>query len=307
MNSTKYWIALERVQGIGPASLKEIHNKLSDSGLSISDIFDLSPEEIKSEFDFNDKVASAFKSSSGFLPAVEEEYMHLIDAGVEVLPFFSKKYPQRLHNVLGNNIPPFLYLFGNSDVLNSRGAAIIGDSKISSRGEFIAYNAARELASRNINVISGFANGADLTAHRGALEHGGITTAFVPYGILKLNIPDSIKHVYDPSRMAAVSIFPPGHTPDMYAAYIRNRVICALASAVYIVEAPDEGGIFEAAKSAHALNVPLYTTEYAEYPPTASGNKKIMSEFGALPVRGKKVDNLTLPNMDRIIADVKFK
>jgi predicted Rossmann fold nucleotide-binding protein DprA/Smf involved in DNA uptake len=78
--------------------------------------------------------------------------------------------------------------------------------------------------------------------------------------------------------MAAVSIFQPDHTQDMYAAYIRNRIICALAHAVYIVEAPDEGGIYEAAKSAHALNIPLYTTEYAEYPPTASGNKKIMSD-----------------------------
>lgn len=307
MNSTKYWIALERVQGIGPASLKEIHKKISDAGLSVSDIFDLSPEELKSELFFNDKIASSFSEASAFITNAEEEYMQLIDAGIEVIPFFSNSYPQRLHTVLGNQIPPFLYLYGNRDVLNSKGAAIIGESKISSRGEFIAYNAARELASRNINVISGFANGADLTAHRGALEHGGITTAFVPYGILKLNIPESIKHVYDPARMAAVSIFPPDHTPDMYAAYIRNRVICALANAVFIVEAPEEGGIFEAAKSAHALNIPLYTAEYAEYPPTASGNKKIMSEFGALPVRGKKVDNLTLPNMDRIIADVKFK
>lgn len=307
MNSTKYWIALERVQGIGPASLKEIHKKISDAGLSVSDIFDLSPEELRSEFHFNDKIASAFKPASDLIPNVEEEYMQLIDAGVEVIPFFSKNYPQRLNSVLENQFPPFLYLYGSSDVLNAKGAAIIGESKISSRGEFIAYNAARELASRNINVISGFANGADLTAHRGALEHGGITTAFLPYGILKLNIPESIKHVYDPSKMAAVSIFAPGHIPDMYAAYIRNRVICALSHAVFIVEAPEEGGIFEAAKSAHSLNIPLYTTEYAEYPPTASGNKKIMSEFGAFPVRGKKVDNLTLPNMDRIIADVKFK
>jgi len=300
-------MALERVQGIGPAALKEIHKKISDAGLSVSDIFDLSPEEIKSEFHFNDKISAAFKTASVALPGIEEEYMQLIDAGIEVIPFFSNNYPQRLHSVLENHIPSFLYLYGSRDVLNSKGAAIIGESKISSRGEFITYSAARELASRNINVISGFAKGADMTAHRGALENGGITTAFVPYGILKLNIPESIKHVYDPSRMAAVSIFSPGHTPDIYAAYIRNRIICALACAVFIVEAPEEGGIFEAAKSAHALNIPLYTTEYAEYPPTASGNKKIMSEFGALPVRGKKVDNLTLPNMDRIIADVKFK
>ncbi|HOP63144.1 MAG TPA: DNA-processing protein DprA [Spirochaetota bacterium] len=307
MNSTKYWIALETVQGIGPASLRDIYKKISETGISISDLFELTTEELKKEFQFNDKTIAAFGAASSNIQKAEEENVHLIDAGIEVIPFFSKKYPERLHSVLGNHIPPFLYLYGNSELLSISGAAILGDNNISSRGEFIAYNAARELASRNINVISGFASGADLTAHRGALENGGITSAFLPYGILKLNIPDSIKHVYDPSRMAAVSIFQPDHVPDIYAAYIRNRVICALSHAVFIVEAPEDGGIFEAAKSAHSLEIPLYTTEYAEYPPTAAGNKKIMSEFGALPVRGKKVDNLTLPNMDRIIADIKFK
>jgi len=33
----------------------------------------------------------------------------------------------------------------------------------------------------------------------------------------------------------------------------------------------------------------------------------MLTEFEARAVRGKKVDNLTVPNMDRFIADVKFK
>ena len=73
------------------------------------------------------------------------------------------------------------------------------------------------------------------------------------------------------------------------------------------MESPEDGGIFEAAKSAFNLKIPLHTTEYSEYPPSALGNKKIMADFDAYPVRGKKSDGLTVPNMDRIIADVKFK
>lgn len=168
--------------------------------------------------------------------------------------------------------------------------------------------AAKELAAHNIPVISGFASGAGMTAHRSSLESGGDTVAIIPYGILKLNLPEILKPVFDEQRFLAVSIFYPEEAATKFTAYTRNKIICAISHAVFIVESPEEGGIYEAAKSAHNLKIPLYTTEYAEYPANASGNKKILAEFGAYPVRGRKTsDNLTVPNMDRIIADVKFK
>jgi DNA processing protein len=307
MDSTKYWIALERVSGVGPAHLKEIHSVISGAGISLSDIFDLTEDEIKNEFRFRDKTVSFIKLADGILPAVTEEYQKIIDAGITVTPFFSNNYPERLHAILGNGIPPILYTYGNLQLLKKKGAAILGDTNVSSRGEFIAYMAARELASHGIPVISGFAKGADITAHRSALECGGETIAVVPYGILKLNIPDTIKPVYDEGRFLAVSGFYPEDEAGKFNAFIRNKTICALSNAVFIVESPESGGIFEAAKSAHGLKVPLYTTEYSEYPPGALGNKKILAEMGAFPVRGKKSDDLIIPNMDRIIADVKFK
>ena len=308
MNSTKYWIALERVSGVGPAHLKEIYNIISGAGVSLSDIFDLSEEEFKNEFQFNTKIISFIKSAAELLPAVSDEYQKIIDAGITVTPFYSGNYPERLHNTLGNNIPPILYSYGNLQLLKKKGAAILGESNISTRGEFISYMAAKELITHDIIVISGFANGAGVTAHRSALEYGGSTIAVLPYGILKLNIPEMIKPVYDEQRFLAVSGFYPEDAAGKFNAFIRNKTICALSHAVFIVEAPESGGIFEAAKSAQTLKVPLYTAEYSEYPESALGNKKILAELGGYPVRGKKsADNLTVPNMDRIIADVKFK
>jgi len=308
MNSTKYWIALERVSGVGPAHLKEIYSTISGAGISLADIFELTEDEMKNEFKFTLKTLSSIKTAIEILPAVTEEYQKIIDAGISVTPFYSIAYPERLHNLLGNNIPPILYSYGNLKILNKKGAAVLGDSSISSRGEFIAYMAAKELVSHGITVISGFAKGADITAHRSALEYGGDTIAMLPSGILKLSIPEMIKPVYDEERFLAVSSFYPEAAADKFNAFIRNRTICALSRAVLIVESPESGGIFEAAKSAHSLKVPLYTVEYSEYPESALGNKKILAELEAFPVRGKKnADDLTVPNMDRIIADAKFK
>lgn len=306
MNSTKHWLALNQVQGIGTASLKEIYTAVSAAGLSVSDIFGLSASEIKNEFHFNDKLTAAFAEAEKNLDAAEREYLMLMDSGISVIMFFSPLYPVKLHERLGNTTPPVLYAAGNTSILNRPGAAILGESRISSRGEFICHTAARELVQHDITIISGLARGADVTAHRSALEYGGNTAAYLPCGIMKLAVPDQLKQVFDPERFVALSHLGPEDVASKFNAYARNRLICAASNAVFIVESPEEGGIFEAAKSARKLDIPLYTAEYAEYPESAAGNKKMLSEFDAKAVRGKKVDNLTVPNMDRFIADIKF-
>ena len=307
MNSIKYWMALERVPGAGPVQIKEIYRIISAAGISLSDIFSLTEDEIINEFRIDKKTVSFIITANELLQSITEEYQKIIDAGINIIPFFSDNFPERLNKLPAANIPALLYIYGNISILKIKGAAILGDKNVISRGEFISYMGARELASHGINVISGLARGADNAAHRSALEYGGVTMALLPYGILKLNIPELIKPVYDPERFLSVSCFNPEETSDKYKAFIRNRLICALSHAVFIVESPESGGIFEAAKSAHNLRIPLYTTEYSEYPENASGNKKILAELGGYPVRGKRQDSLTVPNMDRIIADVKFR
>ncbi len=306
MNNTRHWIALNNVQGVGTATLREIYDAISSAGLSLYDLFGLTDAELRSEFHFSDKIIRALIDAGGNVDAAEREYFELMDSGISVNFFFSPSYPEKLFSRMGNSAPPVIYASGNISILNMKGAAVLGDSNVSSRGEFIAYMASVELAKHGIAVISGLANGADLTAHRAALESGGSTAAWLPYGILKFAVPEQLKPVLDPERFVAVSHLAPGDAASKFNAFSRNRLICASSGAVFIVESPEDGGIFEAAKSAHKLEVPLYTAEYAEYPPGASGNKKIISELGAKTIRGKKVDNLTLPNMDRFIADVKF-
>jgi DNA processing protein len=189
MNSIKYWIALERVSGVGPAHLKEIYNIISSVGVSLSDVFELSENEIRNEFNFNQKILASIDAAKNILNNISEEYQKIIDEGIAVTPFFSKNYPERLHELLGNLIPPILYSYGNINLLKKRGASILGDNNLSSKGEFIAYMAAKELVARGITIISGFADGADMTAHRSSLECGGDTIAFLPYGIFKMKIP----------------------------------------------------------------------------------------------------------------------
>jgi DNA processing protein len=306
MNSTKYWIALEQTHGIGPAHLIEIHDTLKEQNLSVADLCDLSADDIRKEFRFPDKIAEAIAGIQATLPKIEEDYFKLLEAGIDVVMFSSELYPLRLREILGNAIPPLLYVYGNSRLLKQKGVAILGDKDVSDKGEMITFEASRELSKHRIPVISGYARGADLIAHRSALINGGATIALVPYGIFHLSVPNILSDVMNPDSMAVVSPFYPDREPNKFNAFIRNKIICALSYAVFIVEAPQDGGIYEAAKSAHNLKVPLFTTEYGEYPKNAGGNRKIMDELGGIPVLGKMENSLLVPNMDRIIGMAKF-
>ncbi len=307
MNYTKYWIALEQTKGMGPAHLREIHRELQKQDLSIVDIIDLTPEEISSELKLGPGIAKLIPESKKELEKIEGEYLDLLDRGFDILPFFSPAYPERLKELLGNSFPPLLYTAGNKDLLDKRGIALLGESGISEKGTHICFMGAKALARHGITVISGMASGADNTAHRSALENGGDTIAFIPSGINRINPPDFILRMLESNNLLIVSPFFPGKEADKYSAFTRNRILIALSHAVYIVEAPAESGIMEAARSAEKLGIPLFTTEYAEYPESASGNRLIIENHGGLPVRGRRENNILVPNMDRIIGIARYE
>jgi DNA processing protein len=306
MDHAKYWISLGTSPEITLPLLEEVRGRLAETPLSLKDLYDCTRPELKSEFGFSDPLLRCIEESRGRLEDLEDTCAALLENRITTIPWFSAGYPERLRTIMGTHTPPFLYTAGNSELLNRRGAAILGEGDISPKGEIIAWQGARELALHRLTVISGLARGAGQIAHRSALENGGTTIAVVPSGIFTFKIPPLMEELFDPERICIASTFFPTDTPDVNRALERNRIICALARAVYVVEAPDEGGVIEAARYCSTAGVPLYTTEYQEYPENSRGNRTILTELGGSPVRKKKGLDTIVPNMDRIIAHGKF-
>ncbi len=307
MNNLRFWISLEQTHGIGPAHLLEIYEKLQANELAIRDLLDLNENEIIEEFKFHPKLSRAIVNSKNNLDKIEQDYFSLLDRGIEIIPFFSEKYPKQLKNSLGHSFPPFLYTFGNREILKMKGIALLGDKNVSSKGELISYMGAKILTRHKIALISGLAAGADMAAHRSAIENMGHTIAVVPYGMNHLKLPDFLGRLDRVEQFLIISPFYPTKEANKFNAFIRNKIICAMSNAVFIVESPRQGGIFEAAKSAYNLKIPLFTAQYSEYPENAKGNKIIMEKFKGIPVKGKMENNLLVPNLDRMIGIVKFE
>lgn len=306
MSAIAYWTALSRVHGIGSVSLKEIHSTLEGLELSVYDLFGCSKSEIISDFRLSEKLADGVVAARALTEKADEVCISLSNAGIQIIPFFDTKYPKRITALLPDTFPPFLYVLGNADIPSKRGAAVLGDSEVSPKGEAIAFSAAKDLALRGLVMFSGMAKGAETAAHRAALINGGSTAAVLPCGMNYFKPPQFLANTMSLENTAIVSPFYPDEEPNRFNAFVRNRLICAMSRAVFIVEAPEEGGIFEAAKSAHKLNVPLYTAVYSEYPKNAKGNKIILEELGGIPILRRKDREGIEPNTDRLVASAKF-
>lgn len=305
MNDTKLWIALSRIEGVGIVALQKIYSAIKNMGLSLYDIIDCSSKEIAHETGLSIELSQHIAKLSSNIEKIEKDYEALIDNTIEPILFFDSRYPQHISQHI-QYPPPILYAYGNTELFKSKQIAILSDSQASDRGYHIAYHAAHIAAQHSLAVVSGMAKGPQTIAHRGAIEAGGTTISVLPYGFFNLQIPDLLKDIFDISRWLFISPFEPNEEYALHNSYKRNSLIAAMVDALIIVETSNDGGCFEAGKSAVRYKTPLFVVEYAQYPESALGNPILIKDYSAIPLRGRMQNDILVPNMDTCIAKVRY-
>ena len=153
----------------------------------------------------------------------------------------SAHYPEGFQNV--SEPPPGVYAVGNRALLNEPAVAMVGSRKASHYGIEMAEALAFDLAKQGWVIVSGFAQGIDTAAHRGALAARGKTIAVLGCG-LAINYPKPNRELRLRLEREGlvVSEFEPNAPP--YPAHFpqRNRLIAGLSVALVVVEARDRSG-----------------------------------------------------------------
>jgi DNA processing protein len=167
-------------------------------------------------------------------------------------------YPARLSD-LGEERPAVLFGRGRRDLLehappSAPGITIVGARRASGYGRATAYALAMPLAAAGLPVISGMASGADVAAHRGALDAPGPTVAVLGTGV---DVPYPVGERATFERIvrdgAVVSEMPPGSRPFRWTFPARNRIMAALGSMTVVVEAAERSGSLITAEMAQDL------------------------------------------------------
>lgn len=215
---------------------------------------------------------------------------------VEMLWLGHPSYPERLKSIIGKNSPPVIFVMGNKKLFEMKAVGFCGSRKSSEKGLLITERCCNQLVKRNFCVVSGYAHGVDMTAHRAALKSGGTTIIVLVEGILKFQEKQEVKELLTTDNYLVVSQFPPLLTWVGRNAMKRNSTIIGLSDAMILVESGTTGGTFAAGEETLKRKRPLFVIDYAAPGPSAKANPYFI-ERGGIPIRGNKKG---IPNLSQL-------
>lgn len=223
------------------------------------------------------------------LAALEEQSVRLITEN-------DSEYPRGIKSRLGKDCPPFLFAKGNMTLLESDSVGFCGSRHVSDKGVTITEQCARQLVDHDITVVSGYAGGTDIAAHRATLEAGGKTIFVLAEGILEHKIKREVKAYLNDENHLFVSQFLPESLWSASNAMRRNSVIIGLSKAMILVESGKTGGTFAAGEESLKRKLPLFVVDYAKPEVSAEANPFFI-EHGGRPIRSRA----GLPNLTDVI------
>jgi DNA processing protein len=263
-NDTVFWVGLSRIEGLG---VRGIHKLVSHFG-SPKAAYMASLTELEGS-GLPAAVCQSVFSQAG-LKEAEKEIEAAAKAGCQLIDFENPVYPSLLRQIA--DPPLVLYVKGDVQVLSGHCLAIVGSRRPSAYGLQVARRLARDLAERNLVIVSGLARGIDSAAHHGALEGKGKTIAVQGRGMDGI-YPKENRRLAEKilESGAVISEFPLGTGPTPENFPIRNRVISGLSLGVMVVEASEYSGSLITARLA---------TEHSREVYAVPGNITSAQSFG---------------------------
>lgn len=151
-------------------------------------------------------------------------------------------------------------LFGNIDLLNDIGISVVGTRHITDYGIRHGKQICKELALRDITIISGMAIGTDTLAHKTALECSGKTIAVLPSGFENI-YPQENKELCKTiiqNNGLVITEYELDVKADSKKFLERNRIVAGLGVCVFVVEALYKSGTSVTARYAKSLGNDIF-------------------------------------------------
>lgn len=171
------------------------------------------------------------------------------------------------------------------DLMARPKVAIVGSRKITPYGKQVTEQLAGELARAGVVIVSGLAYGVDATAHRAALDAGGLTIAVLPSGLD--NIYPRVHHNLAMQIVeqggALITEYDPGTPAFKWNCIKRNCIVSAMSDALLITEAAINSGTMHTARFALDQGKDVLTVPGNITSPTSAGTNHLI-RVGANPV-----------------------
>lgn len=271
-----YWLAFNRVGGIGPARLAAL---LEMCG-SIEAAWNAPVNILRDARIDRTTIESLLAARRDLNP--EQEIERLTRRGISALTWDDPDYPDALRTI--DRSPPVLFVRGTIEAQDEFAVGVVGTRRASSYGREVAHALGTELGRNGVTVVSGLALGVDAVAHRAALDAGGRTLAVLGSGVDQL-YPLQNRQIGEeiPGRGALISDYPVGAKPEARNFPPRNRIISGLSRAVVIVEAGERSGALITAEFAAEQGRDVWAVPGSILASNSTGTNRLIRE-GASPL-----------------------
>ena len=283
---TRAWLVLAHAH-LRVAELEALLSKFGDVESIVargrSDLKDAGLSDEKSS-----AIASPDEESlSRALKWLDHDSHHLVTFGHD-------DYPELLTQISGQ--PLLLYVNGDIEALHLPSLAIIGSRNPTRGGLRNSVEFARYLARQGFSIVSGLAEGIDTAAHRGALDIGGKTVAFLGHGIDRVYPAANRELAHAVSVAGAlVTEYPLGARPLPWHFPERNRLISGMSLGTLVVEAARRSGSLITARLAAEQGREVFALPGSIHNPLARGCHELIRQGAKLVETASDIMNELAP------------
>ncbi len=255
-----YVLALQRAKGIGDINAKKLishcgsaKNVLKEKQQMLQKINGIGSFATKHLFDNNN------------LKEAEKELKYIQKNNIETFYFEDKKYPEKLKHCIDG--PILFFKDGNFNIELQPIISIVGTRNITSYGRDFCEKLIADLKPYNPIIVSGFAYGVDICAHRAALKNELQTIGVLAHGFEEIYPKTHKKYVSDINiKGGFITDFWHDDALQRENFLKRNRIVAGISEATIIIESAEKGGSLVTADIANSYSrdvfaVPGRTTD----------------------------------------------
>src|SRR2546421_6195451 len=279
LDELAYWIAFNRVLGIGPVRFKLLLDFFHDD---VAAAWQADSKEL-AQAGLDSKIIESFlKQRAAITPQRELERLEKLR--IRVITWKDKTYPALLREVDAS--PPVLYIYGTLTEADQFALAVVGTRNSTTYGRQVTERIVTELAKGQVTIVSGLALGIDTIAHTAALDAGGRTIAVLASGLDIIYPPTNrslARRIVESGQGVLITEYPLGVQPDGGNFPARNRIISGLSLGVLVAEAPLKSGALITAGFALKQGRDVFGIPGSILSNKSSGVNKLIQD-GAKPV-----------------------
>jgi DNA processing protein len=244
----RYTLALQRVKGIGDVIAKKLilhcgspKNVFYEKKRVLEKINGIGSFTLKYLFDKENLIEA------------ENELKYLKKNSIETSYFLEKNYPEKLKHCI--DAPILLFRKGTVKIDKRPIISIVGTRKITSYGRSFCEKLIEDLKEFNPIIVSGFAYGVDICAHKAAIKNNLQTIGVLAHGFENIYPKTHLKYVNQVCENGGfITDF--WHKDSLVRENFlkRNRIVAGISEATIIIESAEKGGSLVTADIANSYN-----------------------------------------------------